>query len=249
MNSIANLITPDKLHESKELFRKWKKPILIVVLSLIVLIVIMIIISNNVAKKDYDIVSISNYSELSQNPPNETKDHLKSGLYNLIKRHFDTRNTSGIKATIRPDSIINNTSGRIKSVEFILDVDDYKQSYYVSMAWSDVEEVGEDISIECVSKDQSKYPDDVCYGRYYSSDSVMVYLPYSGQLPSGESFEAKYYGKNDNFETISITISGCGQSDLFDEAVADTKNYLEEVSNVDTNQLIIRKEIEYSNCD
>ena len=251
MHNIFNFANPSDYEFTRQRINKWKFPILIAVIILVIAIFVAIIPNILSSRKPYDIANITNLSDLPQNPPSITQEHLKRELYNIISSHFFTdNNASSINATIRSETIKNKNDKNIKSVEYIMDVDAYQQSYYVNMAWSDSVDIGEDISIECVPKDQSKYPDSVCYGRYYSTDSPLTFLPYESQLSSGESFETTYYGmKNDNI-ILTITIGGCEEDDnLKEEAISATTNYLEEVGNIDVNKLIFRRETDFTKCN
>lgn len=208
-----------------------KKPIFspriiaIACLCLVIIIATIVIVSQQ--WQPTAIVEISNYNELELEPPTSVKDNLTQALYRLLTQHFDVPYMpKAIQATSRTDTFHQETTDGIISVSSILDIDQYQQSYDITMSWAeDGTELPENIAVECAPHNISKYPDTKCYGLYHDSDSPYLYLPYSGTLPSGETFEAKFDYEDEAGEHVTINVNDCGDTTLREDALAAVKTY------------------------
>lgn len=221
----------------------------IAALFLILITIIIIVIINN-SKPSYDTISITNFSELPTTPPEDNVYSLKRRLYGILSDHFSLDHISKpIEATIRPESSMSGTQDGINRITFILDVDQLQQSYNVSLVWSNSAEIYEDTFLECTRRDESKYPDVLCYGTYYNSDSPELYLPYDGKTPSRSAFTASF-SHTDSLgnDHISVLLHSCDDPDLKSEAVSATKDYLES-SGFDPDKFIYSRSADGTNCN
>ncbi len=150
-----------------------KKPtslrmIIIAVIAFIVVaagVSVFFIIRNNL-NNQARVVSVKNYpAEL----PVTYRENVGFQLKELLKSKFDASENSIIEATIRSDSVVAKEDHEINSVEFLIDIDEYQQTYLVSVGWSDTVEMSDDLVIACTDKSQSKYPDAFCKSMYNST--------------------------------------------------------------------------------
>lgn len=216
--------------------------------ALVVMLIAIIINSN---REPHDAIKVSDYANLPSDIPNDTKENLQRHIYTILSSHFDTSSHQGsISATIRPDTIENGNQGAAKYVTYVLDIDDYQQSYNVSMTWSDSIYVTDDISVECTTKNVSKYPDALCYGTYYNSDSPHLYLPYEGKTNSGISYSADYgYKDVYGFEHIDVVSHSCNGDNTQSEIIAAVKKYLKDTGGLNTEQFVYSYTADYAKCN
>ena len=137
------------------------------VLSLFVagkIVIVSIIISslmNHFQSMEY--VAMDEYPE---SIPAELRDGLGVQLKNLLVLNAGAKEDDIITATIRKDTYFEKTEEEITTADFIVDVDDFKQSYLVALAWSDTKEISDAITIRCPTRAQSKFPQSFCKSMY-----------------------------------------------------------------------------------
>ena len=213
------------------------------------LIVGLIILLVHVATKRYDVVRVSNFSELSRRVPDKAQEEFGGYLYHLLRQHFEVpANGADIIATIRPETFNVTSSGGVDTAEFIVDIEDYKQSYDAVLSWSDKVELAESARIECTTKDKSKYPDVDCYGMNTTSNSIESYLPHELYLEAGEKVELEYgFTTSDGQDIVIITVSSCGNRGLEEEALSKTRSWVQKQGIKDEN-VFYKLEPIYNNC-
>lgn len=145
----------------------------IVVFATVVLLAIIgistfFVIRNNVIK-EAQAVSINEYPE---GLPEDVYENIGLQLKNILKEKFDASEEEKIEAEIRSDSIERLKDSNIYTMKFLVDIDEYKQTYLVSASWSDTVEVSDGIVISCTNRSQSKYPDSMCKSMYNTTVDV-----------------------------------------------------------------------------
>ena len=240
MNTKKISYTIDNLRE-KGIIRR----LIILSIGLLITITVIIIISISISNifRISNIIAVDNYDALNIDIPNNAKDEFQEVVYYVLKNHFDVPDApTSVKATIRPETVKYDDSGSIKGVNFVLDIDEYRQSFDTYINWSETE--------ECVSQDLSKYPDATCYGMNYSSNSPSKYLPFRGRLKTGETFFAAYDSQDQyGNEHITVIVQDCGQDSAKDKAVSAVKDYLKIKGGFDSEQFIYRKISDNSECN
>lgn len=140
-----------------------------------IFIIIIIFLFSILNKQNYQTLSISN---LPQNFSKDTKDAIKSSL--LEKILLNTEDIVDIEknALIREDTFSENDL----TTDFIVDIENIKQSYKVSILNDDTNSHGSSITISCLTyeeKDKIIYPDFKC--KNFTNSSINALLP--SQIP------------------------------------------------------------------
>ena len=237
--------------QDNAIISKWMKYSIIAVVIIVVISIVGIIIQNIVnTSNSLDFVEISNFEELPETPPKKLQNGLDSIISGLLAYKVGAEMNKTTSGIIRNDTSEFRSDNGIKSVRFIIDMDEYQQSYNVAMSWSDVEEVPQPVSVECTRREQSKYPDEKCYGMHYDSDSVNLYLPYEGELKSGNEFTAAS-GIIDSYgvQHITVTAHDCGDEMIREEAVEAVKDYIKKTGGLNPEQFVYSRVSDYGNCN
>ena len=233
----------DKLDTYIDKIKEYRlKPSFAIICVALILVVIIAIVASRLImqanNRQPDVVNV-NTQDLGTKIPTETEDNLRSQIYGLLSSHFENlpQNSNAIKASVRPDTLQVNSSDGVHNAKFVIDVDDYKQSYNVGVSWSDSIELPNDILIECTPRDISKYPDEPCYGMYYDSTSPYLYLPYEGKTSSGEQFTASYgYQDQNGREFVMIKTQNCDSYSIENEVTTAVRKYLKDRGKLNSSQ-------------
>ena len=197
-----------------------------------------------------EVVDVTNYSSIEDVLPSEAQGALRAQLYYLLSQHFDVPDeVKKVKAEIRQDTYKEKNNGDVISASFILDIDEYQQTYKVSISWSEtIKELPIDVLLDCARRDEAKYPDAMCYGMYNNSDSVNLYLPYEGTTSLGDKYSLEFgYYDEDGTEKVLVKVNDCGNKDRTNVAVEDAKKYIKSI-NLDITKLKFVPVSNYSGC-
>lgn len=200
----------------------------LIVISLI-LVISITVISNIVNRKikTEEIVEIENYTTFEDNLPQEAKDNLRLSLYYHLFEFFEVpKNEKSIKAVIRENSYEKFEKNNTTTATFIIDIDDYEQTYKAFIAWKDNTDFPMDITIGCPDSSYSKYMDSTCKSSYDISDSIMYYLPYENTISTGEVFTVRQRNYYDGEKYLEIAINSCGDKKILNEALEKTKQWI-----------------------
>lgn len=141
---------------------------------------------------------------------------VKKEVFSTLKSVAETE-AGRIGVSVRWDSFKKTASGR---TSFLIDVDDYRQTYLVNLDQYNV-------TLSCPEISLSKYPDSFCVGNdgeYDDSISVIFgdELPLSAETSEGEKFEivrSEISGGQWNRD-LAIWIFSCPASDVLTSRVS-----------------------------
>lgn len=205
----------------KFLGEKPLKKLAVIFASLLAFIVILSIILIKINDPKVKI----NFSEKTNIPGSElTK--IRSNLYGVIRdnsENFDQNKVFEGDARNYQESKKDKTS----TATFIVDFNDIKQSYSVSVSWPDPETGAPNIIISCPLLD-SKYPETPCKTESNSSTELVSYLPYTKTLSSGEEYIILYkYSNSEPY--IEVQINSCGNKTLINTALNEIKEWIKSI--------------------
>ena len=204
----------------------------------------------HVSTRRYDVVRVSNFGELAYRVPDRAQEEFGGYLYHLLRQYFEVPGDgSTISAKLRPETLVVSVTEDIDTVEFIVDVDDYKQSYKAVLSWSDSgAELAESARIECTTRAESKFPEADCYGMNTTSNSVEPYLPHELHLNSGERVELDYgFTTSEGNDIVVIRVGSCGNKEVEDEALSRAQEWIQKQGINDEN-VVYKVEPGYTNC-
>ncbi|MBQ7202366.1 hypothetical protein IJS18_03230 [Candidatus Saccharibacteria bacterium] len=143
------------------------------VLSLFVagIIVIVSIILSSLMNHFQSMEHVS-FEKYPETMPTELREGLGVQLKNLLEINGIASEDDIVKAVIREGAYFEKTEDDVTTADFIVDIDDYQQSYLVTMSWSDTKEISDAIIIHCPTRAQSKYPESFCKSMYDTTTIV-----------------------------------------------------------------------------
>ena len=190
----------------------------LLVLSQVLVVIIVVLMLQPVFREKEHVEVTQESDEIAAEIPMEAWKNFQSTLWQLISDTVDTVSKSVIDdAVIREGTYKKIVNGGAQSVNFIVDIDSIKQTYAVSIGWSDnIALYGPDnVSIECPPKQEMKYPETVCYGMYNNTYSLDLYLPHAVypegyDVNSDEPVAPLYIIHGDeSSKTIDVEVSMC----------------------------------------
>lgn len=220
---------PSLINNFKYLPTSSKITIITVPIAFLLLCILLVLIYIlNISPSPSNIIAISDYDTLPISVPQDKRNELSTQTYYLLTEHFEVPDQSGaVSAVIRPESFEDTSEGSISTVSFIMDIDSYQQTYRAYVSWSDDGEwLPEDILIECATNDLSKYPNVPCYGMYFDSNDIALYLPFTGTINGSIEYTVKqrYYANGDPY--LEVAVDSCGDQSILDQALASAKTWL-----------------------
>lgn len=189
---------------------KRQKIIIGIILQLFIIISLVAtvnIILNTEKVRTFDADGDSGMDEV----PDDLELVFREQLWSVVSTNVEGLDKSELSYSIRKDSYSANVEDGVGEAVFLVDVDSVKQTYRVSIVWS--EESGstpDDIVIDCPRKDEMKYPETVCHGMYNDSYSLDLYLPQD--LIAVENGQEHYYGavyEGENTNEIDAVLLVC----------------------------------------
>lgn len=136
-----------------------------VTLVIVLIAVILSIVESQSWTKSH--VTITGYPE---SMPKAQVESLGLQLKNLLVAKAGATDEDKVSAVIRSDSYGTKTDQDITTANFLIDVDDFKQTYKVIMDWSKKVEVSDGIIIRCATTKESKYPESHCVSMYDNTE-------------------------------------------------------------------------------
>ena len=196
------------------------------------------------------VVDIVNYSEIEKELPTDARDLLRNSLYDLLAAHFDVPNEANkVKAVVRIDTLEKSIAEGSTGVSFIMDIDEYRQTYDVMVSWFDDPDLPMNISVGCTRRDVAKFPEAMCYGMYDTSDSLELYLPYEWKTESGKEFLLEFgYYNEDGSEVVIAFVENCDKNGVKKDVISAAKKFIESVVGADPEAIEIEVVYVYKHC-
>lgn len=190
-----------------------------IIMQVIIVIVIVVCVKWAISPQPH--VEIVNRNETSI--PDDRWQGIKNEIWYLIQNNVSNVTRSDIDdAVIRDGTYEEITENEITTATFLLDIDSIKQTYYITVSWSDTVTIYDYMTVNCPPQNEMKYPDTVCYGMYNDTYSLDLYLPYAVYSNSSDddaSVAPDYYISGDeNAKTIDIMVSVCDAEKFKQEA-------------------------------
>ena len=167
-------------------------------------------------------VEVVNENETSI--PDDRWRGIKNEIWYLVQNNVPNVTQSDIDdAVIREGTYEETTENEITTATFLLDIDSIKQTYYITVSWSDAVALYDYMTVDCPPQNEMKYPDTVCYGMYNNTYSLDLYLPYAvypgtsdDDVPAAPNY---YISGDENTKTIDVMVSVCDAEKYKQEAM------------------------------
>lgn len=177
--------------------------------------------------------------------PDELATAFRKQLWSVVSSMDSGLGESELEYTIREGSYQRTSEGGANAAEFLVDVDAVKQTYTVSVTWSDEKgATPAEILINCPPRSEMKYPDAMCYGMYDSTDSLDVYLPYIVESPYEDAAPDIYISGDESTHTIDVEVSTCDVDGNKNKAVEYLRSTPLDLSKYTINYIINSTDVE-----
>ena len=154
--------------------------------------------------------------------PSELKDSFEKQLWELVSEDENNSMANNLDYVVREGTYEFKSDNRAYSATFLVDLESARQTYDVSISWSDEKskhDLPSEIVINCPPLDQMLYSDTVCRGMYNNTYSLDLYLPHAdyseknnneGDAEDDDLNIPNYiiHG-NEQSKTINIEVSVC----------------------------------------
>lgn len=160
------------------------------------------------------------------NIPGDELRKTRENLYNVIRDNSSDFNNNitfiGDARDYKEESIDKTTTAT-----FIVDFNDIKQSYFVSITWPNPNDGSPNINISCPLLD-SKYPETPCSTEINSSSDISSFLPYTGTISNNQEYVLvnKYVSGKVYLE---VQINSCGNSSILNEALESARKFVSSI--------------------
>ena len=209
---------------------------LLFVVQVIIIIIIASILHVFLQPKEH--IDIYEENRLESNIPKENMEYFKRTLWDLISRNESSVSESIIDdVKIREGTYSETEHENGRTANFIIDIDSIKQTYTVSLGWSDNKNKDDeiaynDIVINCPPQNQMKYPETVCRGMYNDTHSLDLYLPWQIESPFKDRYDfagPEVYVYGDEFaRTITVSLAPCNS---MEENKKKANEYIQTIPN------------------
>lgn len=200
----------------------WQKVALLVGGLLIVVIIVIAVVSiiNSEPKVKIEF-------GVEENIPAEELRGIREYLSGVIKDNTVDFSSGTIyvgKARKYEEEVYSDST----TATFIVDFDDIRQSYLVTVTWPNPDDGSPNISVSCPILD-SKYPETECVTEANSSTDIISYLPYEGMLKNGKKYKVEdNYGNGGFYLTVSV--DACGDTVLLEGALEAAKEWITSIN-------------------
>lgn len=104
--------------------------------------------------------------------PENMRDSLEIQLRNVLGVGVSVENGRFVDGEIRSGTYQELVNSQVHSANFLLDIDEYRQTFLVNMDWSDEIEVLNPILVSCPDMSLMKYPEENCLAMYNDTQDI-----------------------------------------------------------------------------
>lgn len=138
----------------------------------VLLIVVASMILSSILAPDYKVDIMNEGSVKKENKEGVVSkkdfDNVKQVVRRVARDNYKVNDDERLDVRVRESTYAEKKAGKTTTVEFIIDVENIKASYAVSL-WHDTSEVYH-VDLKCTSAADAKYPETFCIGtNFYSS--------------------------------------------------------------------------------
>lgn len=180
--------------------------IVLIIVAAIAIIVTAIVV--NVLNEPKVEISFEN----SNNIPSGELRKVRENLSSAIRKNttdFDSNKVYQGAATNYNEEVADEMT----TASFIVNFDEIRESYFVSVTWPDSNDGSPNLMIACALLD-GKYPETPCETEANSSFDIVSYLPYTGLTDAGESYTVNAEYNNDGELYLDIKTDGDAEKTL-----------------------------------
>ena len=196
---------------------------LFIVLVVTAIILAVIFFSYNVEPQS---VEITNFKELS-NAPDAYKKETQDLIGMLIDKNERIPNDALYQAVIREGSYSEETKNNIVTAHFLIDIEELRYSFEVTMSWLKGQTKKEDlyIKIQCPYYTDVIYTDTQCIAETPETQ-IIRYLPHNYVLPNGHKVHIDKSNFGGEFKLL-VHIDACKDQELIKEAIDYAGKWIE----------------------
>ena len=188
------------------------------------IVIVVLVVCTQLALRPRENVFVDNANVT--NIPDDEWRGIKSELWELIQNNVTGATEADVDdVVVREGTYKESYQNDITTAKFLIDIDSLKQTYVVTVSWSDEVELMDSLTIDCPKKEEMKFPETMCYGMYNNTKSLSLYLPYVVKSKYEGGAPNIYIEGNENNRRIDVMLSTCDTDALRSQA----ENYLNSI--------------------
>lgn len=201
------------------------KTVLIAALACFAVIVVFSAIMTLIAKKPVDLYNID---QINTGMTDKEIDDLEKRIGESLKANTNYKDRTGVKALVRPASFERKEKDGVVLYKFLMDIDEYKDTYEVSYGITEGKGFYEPPTVVCPLPEQMKYPETQCEGQRTAAgvSALGLELPYYFRLGSGEFVTVTSSYSGDGKIHLDVKVSSCGDVEVMNAAKAEVEKWI-----------------------
>ena len=191
----------------------------------LMLIIVVAAILQLTFKKPIDLYNID---QVNTGMTDREIDELEKLVGESLSSNQEYKNRTGIKVLIRPASFERKVKDEVTLYKFLIDIDEFKDTYEVSFGLVSGKGFYEPPTVTCPLPVQMKYPEKNCTGQQAAprAPTFEFELPHYFRLASGEFVTVTADYSSDGQEYLNVRVSSCGNSGIIDAARMEVEKWI-----------------------
>ena len=204
------------------------KVVVVLFIVMCILVVALAIISNIKDQERAPGVPITNFSEVSD-APGEYQINTEQLIWMLTEQNGNVEDLSQYSATIRDGSYSEETDKKTKRAHFIVDIEELRYSFEVTMSWLEGRTKKEDlyVKVQCPYYTDVIYTDTKCAAETPEMQ-IKRYLPHNEYLDNGTlvHVEESSVGRG---HRLLVKVEACRNQGVIDAAMKRTVKWIKSI--------------------
>lgn len=204
------------------------KVVVVLFIIMCILAVVLAIITNIKEQEKAPGVPIVNFSEVSD-APEEYQINTEQLIWMLTEQNGDVEDLSQYSATIRNGSYSEETDKKTKRAHFIVDIEELRYSFEVTMSWLEGRTKKEDlyVKVQCPYYTDVIYTDTKCVAETPEMQ-IKRYLPHNEYLDNGTlvHVEESSVGRG---HRLLVKVEACRNQGVIDAAMKRTVKWIKSI--------------------
>lgn len=197
--------------------------IIVLFIIMSILIVVLAVMVNMQKQEEAPGIPIVNFQEIS-NAPEEYQANTEQLIWILASK--SELIPEDVTAVIREGSYSEEINNKTVSAKFIVDIEELRYSFEVTMSWLKSQKKYEDlyVKIQCPYYTDVIYPDTKCVAEQ-PTEQIKRYLPHNYYLDDGKLVHVEESGAGRNYRLL-VKVEACKNQDVIEAAMNHTTEWI-----------------------
>ena len=174
-------------------------------------------------------VDLYNIDQINTGMTDGEINDLEKYIGESLSANSKYKDKNGVKVLVRPASFGRKEQDGVALYRFLIDIDEFRDTYEVSFGLFGDKGFYEPPTIKCPLPAQMKYPETNCSGQRteaFSSSVFELELPYYFRMTSGQFVIVTSKYAADGQEYLEVKVSSCGDNGIIDAARVEVENWI-----------------------